>query len=162
MGLEAPVVEGQPWAYDGRVVLQKQVARLAEQGLTMFTGLEPEFSLLRRNADGSIVPHGASDNLAKPCYDYKGLSRTRVFLERLSGAMRATGIDVYQIDHEDANGQFRAELHLHRLPDLVRPLRVLQDGRQRDRQRTGPDLLLHAQALCQPAGQRHAHAPVHR
>ncbi|MBL8506809.1 MAG: type III glutamate--ammonia ligase, partial [Methylobacillus glycogenes] len=96
-------VEGQPWAYDSRVVLKKQVARLAEQGLTMFTGLEPEFSLLRRNADGSIVPH---DNLAKPCYDYKGLSRTRVFLEKLSGAMRATGIDVYQIDHEDANGQF--------------------------------------------------------
>lgn len=99
-------VEGQPWAYDSRVVLKKQVARLAEQGLTMFTGLEPEFSLLRRNADGSIVPHDASDNLAKPCYDYKGLSRTRVFLEKLSGAMRATGIDVYQIDHEDANGQF--------------------------------------------------------
>ena len=34
-------VEGQPWQYDSRVVLKKQVARLAEQGLTMFTGLEP-------------------------------------------------------------------------------------------------------------------------
>jgi len=99
-------VEGEPWKYDSRVVLKKQIERLSSQGLTMFTGLEPEFSLLRRNADGTIVPHDASDNLAKPCYDYKGLSRTREFLERLSNAMRATGIDVYQIDHEDANGQF--------------------------------------------------------
>jgi glutamine synthetase len=44
--------------------------------------------------------------LAKPCYDYKGLSRTRAYLERLSSSLRETGIDVYQIDHEDANGQF--------------------------------------------------------
>jgi glutamine synthetase len=29
-----------------------------------------------------------------------------VFLEKLAEALRATGIDVYQIDHEDANGQF--------------------------------------------------------
>ena len=42
----------------------------------------------------------------KPCYDYKGLSRTRAFLEKLTESMRAVGIDVYQIDHEDANGQF--------------------------------------------------------
>ncbi|NCV86817.1 MAG: type III glutamate--ammonia ligase, partial [Oxalobacteraceae bacterium] len=42
----------------------------------------------------------------KPCYDYKGLSRSRAFLEKLAESMRAVGIDVYQIDHEDANGQF--------------------------------------------------------
>lgn len=99
-------VEGQPWAYDSRVTLRKQIARLSERGYTLFTGLEPEFSLLRRDDQGALVPCDASDNLAKPCYDYKGLSRTRAFLERLSNVMRATGIDVYQIDHEDANGQF--------------------------------------------------------
>jgi len=109
-GLARIVCEGhvndQPWDYDSRVVLKKQVARLAKLGLTMFSGLEPEFSLLVRNADGSIAPCDPSDTLAKPCYDYKSLSRTRTYLERLSNAMRATGIDVYQIDHEDANGQF--------------------------------------------------------
>lgn len=99
-------VEGKPWGYDSRVVLRQQVARLAERGYTLFTGLEPEFSLLRRDDKGDIVPCDPSDTLAKPCYDYKGLSRTRTFLERLSNVMRATGIDVYQIDHEDANGQF--------------------------------------------------------
>jgi len=36
--------------------------------------------------------------------------------------------------------------------NLVRPLHLLQDGGRRDRQRDGADLLLHAQALRQPAG----------
>ncbi len=72
----------------------------------MYTGLEPEFSLLVRKADGSIAPCDPSDTLPKPCYDYKGLSRTRAYLEKLSNVLRASGIDVYQIDHEDANGQF--------------------------------------------------------
>ena len=99
-------VDDKPWAYDSRVVLKTQVARLAERGLTMFTGLEPEFSLLRRTEDGGIVPCDATDTLQKPCYDYKGLSRTRAYLEKLSNVLRASGLDVYQIDHEDANGQF--------------------------------------------------------
>ncbi|MEY4764926.1 MAG: type glutamate--ammonia ligase [Pseudomonadota bacterium] len=99
-------VEGEPWAYDSRVTLKKQTARLAERGLTMFTGLEPEFSLLKRTPEGGIAPCDPSDTLAKPCYDYKGLSRTRAYLEKLSNVLRATGMDVYQIDHEDANGQF--------------------------------------------------------
>ncbi len=99
-------VDGAAWPFDSRVTLRRQVARLAERGLILNTGLEPEFSLLRRSASGAIEPCDASDTLAKPCYDYKGLSRTRSVLERLSDAMRAVGIDVYQIDHEDANGQF--------------------------------------------------------
>ena len=99
-------VEGEPWAYDSRVTLRKQVDRLAQRDLTMFTGLEPEFSLLRRTEGGGIEPCDSSDTLQKPCYDYKGLSRTRAYLEKLSNVLRSTGIDVYQIDHEDANGQF--------------------------------------------------------
>lgn len=99
-------VKGQPWAVDTRVVLKQQVARLAERGWTLFTGLEPEFSLLKKDASGKIVPADDSDTLAKPCYDYKGLSRNRQFLETLVEALRQVDIDVYQIDHEDANGQF--------------------------------------------------------
>lgn len=99
-------VNGEAWAYDSRVLLKRQIERLTAKGWTLYTGLEPEFSLLKRSVDGRIEPCDASDTLAKPCYDYKGLSRTRAFLEKLSNALRATGIDVYQIDHEDANGQF--------------------------------------------------------
>jgi glutamine synthetase len=99
-------VRGEPWPYDTRHMLLQQTARLAERGWTMNVGLEPEFMLLSRRADGSYGPADASDALEKPCYDYKGLSRSRAFLEKLVGALTEVGIDVYQIDHEDANGQF--------------------------------------------------------
>ncbi len=99
-------VHKKPWDIDARVALKKQLKRLEAKGLTFYTGLEPEFSLLKKNANGQIVPCDDSDTLAKPCYDYKGLSRARAFLEKLTDSMKAVGIDVYQIDHEDANGQF--------------------------------------------------------
>lgn len=99
-------VNKKPWEIDARVTLKNQLKRLEAKGMTFYTGLEPEFSLLKRNTDGQIVPCDASDTLAKPCYDYKGLSRARAFLEKLTDSMKAVGIDVYQVDHEDANGQF--------------------------------------------------------
>lgn len=99
-------VNGQPHAYDSRYVLRKQVERLAEKGWILNTGLEPEFSLFRRDESGKLTLVDHSDNLDKPCYDYKGLSRSRKFLERLTEALIPVGFDIYQIDHEDANGQF--------------------------------------------------------
>lgn len=99
-------VNRQPWPFDTRYVLQRQLARVAERGWVLNMGLEPEFMLLARRADGSFGPADSSDTLDKPCYDYKGLSRSRQFLERLVDALLAVGIDVYQVDHEDANGQF--------------------------------------------------------
>lgn len=99
-------VNSAPHPYDSRVVLQKQVARLAERGWVLNSGLEPEFSLFSRGPGGEALPADPSDTLAKPCYDYKGLSRARGFLEQLTESLQAVGFDVYQIDHEDANGQF--------------------------------------------------------
>ncbi len=99
-------VNGKPYEYDSRVVLKKQIARLAEKGWTLYTGLEPEFSLLHRDENGAIHPMDDTDTLAKPCYDYKGITRQSAFLEELTDSLLATGLDVYQIDHEDANGQF--------------------------------------------------------
>ncbi|MBA3624838.1 MAG: type III glutamate--ammonia ligase [Methylibium sp.] len=97
---------GEPHACDSRVVLKQQLEQLDSRGWTFNTGLEPEFSLLRKTAQGKLEPCDPSDTLAKPCYDYKGMSRSRVFLERMTESLRAVGIDVFQIDHEDANGQF--------------------------------------------------------
>jgi glutamine synthetase len=99
-------VNDEPYPYDSRVVLLRQIARLEDKGWTMNTGLEPEFSLFKRGISGELLPVDESDNLTKPCYDYKGLSRSRVFLEKLVETLQAVDFDVYQIDHEDANGQF--------------------------------------------------------
>jgi glutamine synthetase len=99
-------VKGKPYPYDSRLALKNAVDKLAKKGMTLYTGIEPEFMLLKRRPDGSIGPCDDTDTLEKPCYDYKGLARSAAFLERLTDSVRAVGIDVYQIDHEDANGQF--------------------------------------------------------
>jgi glutamine synthetase len=99
-------VHGKPYAYDSRVALKNQVDKLRSLGMTLYTGIEPEFMLLKRGLDGTVTPFDATDTLEKPCYDYKGLSRGAAYLERLVESLQTVGIDVYQIDHEDANGQF--------------------------------------------------------
>src|SRR5262245_47296240 len=54
-------VDGAPWPYDSRVMLRGQIARLSARGWTLYTGLEPEFSLLRRTVSGAIEPCDPSD-----------------------------------------------------------------------------------------------------
>ncbi len=99
-------VNGEPYPYDSRVVLKKQLSLLTEKGWTLNSGLEPEFCLFKRTESGALAPVDDTDTLDKPCYDYKGLSRSREFLEKLVGCLQELDFDVYQIDHEDANGQF--------------------------------------------------------
>ncbi|MFM9912889.1 MAG: type III glutamate--ammonia ligase [Methylophilaceae bacterium] len=99
-------VLGKPYEFDSRVVLKKQVDILKKKGWILYTGLEPEFSLLKMDEYGQIQPVDDTDTLQKPCYDYKGITRQSVFLEELTESLLACGLDVYQIDHEDSNGQF--------------------------------------------------------
>lgn len=99
-------VRGKPYAFDTRHVLKQVLAATDARGWTVNVGVEPEFMVLRKREDGTLAPADDSDTLEKPCYDYKGLSRGRAFIERLVSALQITGFDVYQIDHEDANGQF--------------------------------------------------------
>ncbi|MDG6774341.1 type III glutamate--ammonia ligase [Thiomicrorhabdus sp. ZW0627] len=99
-------VKDEPYEYDTRHIMEKQIARLSEMGWTLNTGIEPEFSLLKRDESGHVVPFDDTDTLDKPCYDYKGMSRSRAFLEKFVDSLQQVGFDVYQIDHEDANGQF--------------------------------------------------------
>ena len=99
-------VGGKPHALDSRVIAKKALAAFrAETGLEFFTGLEPEFFLLRKTEGGYTVAT-ESESLDKPCYDFKHLSSVAPFLTELRAALDAADIDVYQIDHEDANGQF--------------------------------------------------------
>jgi glutamine synthetase len=100
-------VDGQPHPLDSRVIAKKALAAFrAATGLEFFTGLEPEFFLLKRNAAGTYEVATDSESLAKPCYDFRHLSSVAPCLMELQSTLQAAGIDVYQIDHEDANGQF--------------------------------------------------------
>lgn len=98
-------VDDQPFDACPRQVLRRQVARLAERGWTLHTGIEPEFFLLRR-AGAGFAPADADDRLDKPSYDLRSLPRQREFLVELASGLTACGLDVLQIDHEDAHGQY--------------------------------------------------------
>ncbi|QJQ04876.1 type III glutamate--ammonia ligase [Undibacterium piscinae] len=97
-------VAGQPFTVCPRQILRKQVARLAARGWTLNAGLEPEFFLLQ-DKDGKIDSE-SGDTLDKPSYDTKSLLRRTSFLEKLTASLDACGLGVFQIDHEDASGQF--------------------------------------------------------
>ena len=99
-------VQGEPYEYDTRYVLQRQISRLSERGWTMNTGVEPEMCLMKKDAEGNVVVADQTATLDKPCYDYKGLSRSRAFIEKFVASLQQVGFDVYQVDHEDSNGQF--------------------------------------------------------
>lgn len=103
-------VDGQPFEACPRQVLRRAEARLAQHGWHLRTGIEPEFFLLRREAQGGLPPSyrpfDAHDALDKPSYDLKSLPRQASLLRELHEALASSGLEVLQIDHEDAHGQY--------------------------------------------------------
>jgi glutamine synthetase len=85
-----------------------------------------------------------------------------VFLERLSGALRATGIDVYQIDHEDANGQFEMNYTYTDALTSCDHFVFFKMAASEIAHEMGLICSFMPKPFAQPAGQRHAHAPVDR
>lgn len=98
-------VAGAPFDACPRQVLRRALARLAERGWAIDVGIEPEFFLLRR-VDGRWQSADADDRLDKPSYDLKSLARQNPFLHELHEALAQCGLDVLQLDHEDAHGQY--------------------------------------------------------
>jgi glutamine synthetase len=101
-------VDDGPHPYCPRVQLKRALAEARRLGYVLNAGIEPEFFLVVKNADGSIKgwdPHSV-DDLVKPCYDYKGISGALDFLRALNDALERLDWGVYQCDHEDANFQY--------------------------------------------------------
>ena len=96
-------MDGAPVRHGPRTVLKTQIARAAERGLQMKTGVECEFFLI--TPDGSAVADSA-DVQIKPCYDQQALMRRYDIITEICDAMQTLGWSPYQNDHEDANGQF--------------------------------------------------------
>jgi glutamine synthetase len=99
-------VDGAPFDGCPRQVLKRAIGRLSARGWTLQTGLEPEFFLLRRDANGAWAPADDRDRLDKPSYDLKSLPRQAPFLRALHETLAGCGLDVLQLDHEDAHGQY--------------------------------------------------------
>jgi glutamine synthetase len=101
-----PYVLGEPWPYAPRVILRRQVERLAEAGYVMGVGAEAEYFLVRRTAEGAIAVADPMDDAKAPCYDARALTRMFDHLSTVSRHMNTLGWSNYANDHEDANGQF--------------------------------------------------------
>ncbi len=97
---------GQPLDTDSRQLLKRQLDRLRERGWALWVGIEPEFFLLRRNADGRWVVADAQDRLDKPSYDLQAIGRNFGFLDDMRRHLSALGFELQQMDHEDACGQY--------------------------------------------------------
>ena len=99
-------VEGKPWPLCPRTVLMYQLELARTQGYVVNIGIEPEFILLKKNAQGEYAPWDEFDTLVKPCYDLRALYRNLDLMTALLGFMQELGWDPYANDHEDANCQF--------------------------------------------------------
>ena len=98
--------DGQNWDYCPRTILSRALDDAKAKGFTLMTGVEPEFFLVDRKADGTLGIADAADTLSKPCYGQLSLLRNADFLMTLVTQLNSLGYGVYQNDHEDANGQF--------------------------------------------------------
>jgi glutamine synthetase len=101
-----PYVLGEPWPFSPRVILRRQLDRLAERGYRLMVGAEAEYFLVRRSAAGGIEVADPLDMAKAPCYDARALTRMYDHLTSVSRHLNAMGWANYANDHEDANGQF--------------------------------------------------------
>jgi glutamine synthetase len=91
-----------------RVNFKRVLAGARKKGYLFNVGIEPEHFLVKKNPDGTVAPWDPNevDNLAKPCYDFKGIAPAMGYLQEITTHLNKLGWGVYQTDHEDANGQY--------------------------------------------------------
>ena len=106
-------VDDQPHPYCPRTNLKRVLSSVRDQGYVFNVGIEPEHFLVKRNGDGSIAVWDPADvdSLDKPCYDFKGIAGVMDYLRDINEGLNRLGWDVYQSDHEDANGQYEINFH---------------------------------------------------
>ena len=104
------MVDGKSFSGCSRRVLLKQIERLNVRGWTLNVGIEPEFFLVNKDEHGRPIPC-IKDDQDKPSYDLKALARVRDVLHRMEIGLTACVFDVFQIDHEDASGQYELNYH---------------------------------------------------
>jgi len=96
-------MNGRPLEQAPRNVLKRSLARAADLGYELKTGVECEFFLLTPDGEQIGDPR---DSQPKPCYDQLALVRRFDLIAEICDALLDLGWEPYQNDHEDANGQF--------------------------------------------------------
>jgi glutamine synthetase type III len=98
-------MNGVPFEAAPRVIFKRVLDQCQSLGYTYKTGVEAEFLLLKKTAQGYQIADDL-DTATRPCYDQLNLMRQFGFISTLVTYMEQLGWGPYQCDHEDANGQF--------------------------------------------------------
>ena len=96
-------MNGKPVEASPRIMLKKQISRLANDNMVLKSGVECEYFLI--NPEGTAIADNR-DIQSKPCYDQSALMRQYDLIRAICDSMIMLGWGPYQNDHEDANGQF--------------------------------------------------------
>jgi len=96
---------GQPYANCARVILKKQLALAAAQGLTFNLGVEAEFYVFRRTAEGILPLSTLPFRGPTPAYDVHQTMQAMPFLDPMVKNLNALGWGVYSFDQEGGHGQ---------------------------------------------------------
>ncbi len=97
---------GEPLETCSRQMLKRVLKTLEARGWTLNVGIEPEFFLLKRDAEKKWQVADEQDHLDKPSYDLKSIHRNFGFLDELRSALQSVNFKLLQTDHEDAPGQY--------------------------------------------------------
>ncbi|HEX3301673.1 MAG TPA: glutamine synthetase family protein [Thermomicrobiales bacterium] len=97
--------DGSPWDGCPRTRLDTIVGKLAEEGFSVQSALEPEFYLFVRATDGELEPITGST-----MYGQRGLSDANEFVVDLLSELAGMGIEVAQFHKEYGRGQYELSL----------------------------------------------------
>ncbi len=136
---------------------ERSSTQLAKKGLTLYTGIEPEFMLLKRARRRQRRRRPTTPTRWRsPATTTRASRAARAFLEQLVDALRRVGIDVYQIDHEDANGQFEVNFTYADALTTADRYICLKMAASEIANQMGMIAHVHAQAVLQPHRHRRA------
>lgn len=156
-------VDGAAFEACPRQVLRRAEARLATHGWHLRTGIEPEFFLLDPDLSRGARPFDARDGLAKPSYDLKSLPRQAGLLHELHRALADCGLEVLQIDHEDAHGQYEVNFAFDRARRSADHLMLFKLAAQALAERHGALFSMMAKPFAnQPGSGMHFHVSLWR
>jgi glutamine synthetase len=99
-------MDGTDWEYCPRAILSRTTERARDMGFTFMLGVEPEFFLIGKNADGTPSVADPADTLDKPCYGQLSLLRNADFLTTIISHLNELGLRRLPERSRDANGQF--------------------------------------------------------
>ena len=103
---------GHPYPGDSRVILQKILTKAKEMGFIFHLGIEPEFYVLKKNADGKLAPLApVAFKGPNACYDVSQTLASMQFLDPMCKYIEQLGWGMHSFDQECGKGQYEFDFH---------------------------------------------------